>query len=353
MFYSICSPIVCLIKLSDACPAGFAAFAHFALTYARAQVRNRFIHFVDEDRNLSSELLTERIRQIDSHVVARIIYISTPAIMIARMLNPALRRRNSELFANPAVTEIVRSFFNRWPQFSNNLNSEFNVFMDDLSYLVKEAEEMSPHHWWMEKAHIKFPNLCHIAAKVTQNSASASMTERNWSVMDYQVGCRRGSLTAENLDAIVDISFNYKALQKEKNYFTTTKLKEVMEANEHDTFLEYWCEQRANIDERTVENDAITEVGDEIDCDLVDLSEKVEIVEQYEEEFTQQQYQLSDVITLEDSDPLADMGEEIEDSLLLACVSEKAGKKRRKAKMGRNNKCRLDSDLDNLNSDMI
>ncbi|KAL0248129.1 hypothetical protein GEMRC1_003365 [Eukaryota sp. GEM-RC1] len=96
IFIEICSPFMNILRLSDGCPPGFAAFAHFALTVARGRMKKSFVKVMDNHTISSSYTeadLHDRINALDNHVVSRIVYISTPAIMIGRILNPELRKR--------------------------------------------------------------------------------------------------------------------------------------------------------------------------------------------------------------------------------------------------------------------
>ncbi|KAL0232726.1 hypothetical protein GEMRC1_011473 [Eukaryota sp. GEM-RC1] len=174
LFLSAVDPIFSLLRISDGCPAGFAAFGHFALCCTRVMVRNSInqcakkLNTIARREVFSEELLHSRIFSFDEHIKARVVYISTSAILIARILNPALRQKNGELFSNLALYQPLDDLFEGHFQSAKDLLiKEFRQFRTNHVYLIQSAT-MAPHHWWEGYGSKEFPNLYHIGVRVTQ-----------------------------------------------------------------------------------------------------------------------------------------------------------------------------------------
>ncbi|KAL0229431.1 hypothetical protein GEMRC1_014048 [Eukaryota sp. GEM-RC1] len=92
-----------LRRLADSCPSRFVAFAHFLCCSLASQIREGMIDSVRLNSFLSVAEIEIRFTEIRELIDSRIIYISTPGIIFARILNPALRSKNLAFLTNPVL----------------------------------------------------------------------------------------------------------------------------------------------------------------------------------------------------------------------------------------------------------
>ncbi|KAL0249134.1 hypothetical protein GEMRC1_004367 [Eukaryota sp. GEM-RC1] len=253
--------------------------------------------------------------------------------MIGRILNPELRKENAQFFGNVELIQPVLKLFEKFPESKKNLEDEFRLYRNKPLLLATEAVNMPPHQWWAEAAYQYFPTLSIVAARITQASGSASMTERNWSFLDYQLDKRRLRLSNDSIDALLSVQFNFPALSKDENVMTYQKLTQCFDQpkGEASKLNQAWCNTRAEIDQVLMDNDAIQVLGDEIeDFDLSHVEEDIvncDIIEEVELMLVRDlvdwiSIEGEEVVTIED-----EINEDADEQLYFACVSPQAGQK--------------------------
>ncbi|KAL0210688.1 hypothetical protein RCL1_005124 [Eukaryota sp. TZLM3-RCL] len=330
---SVASPFFNILRISDQCCSGFTSFAHFAFTTARGQMKRKFFETTkrinDEEDNCvySRETVEFRIAEFDVDVSDRIRYISTQGVIIARLLNPSLRLKNVELFSNPLVVQPLKDFLRTILHYSNELLDELNLYISKPTLFEKEAESKAPHEWWSEVGSSRFPHLAQVAARIVQSTGSSSLTERQWSMLDYQFDKRRLRMSDENMDAVMNIQYNYPALTQQPRLMTLTAFKSSIFSEESSimTELQIHCEKRSIVDTNLLEADSFIDSNDVIlDLDLGSDEEDV-----VNDTFPQHEEEVPDLL-VEPVNLLEGIDEDMDEELLLACVSSEAGKKRKK-----------------------
>ncbi|KAL0217862.1 hypothetical protein RCL1_008711 [Eukaryota sp. TZLM3-RCL] len=283
----------------------------------------------DEEDNCvySRETVEFRIAEFDVDVSDRIRYISTQGVIIARLLNPSLRLKNVELFSNPLVVQPLKDFLRTILHYSNELLDELNLYISKPTLFEKEAESKAPHEWWSEVGSSRFPHLAQVAARIVQSTGSSSLTERQWSMLDYQFDKRRLRMSDENMDAVMNIQYNYPALTQQPRLMTLTAFKSSIFSEESSimTELQIHCEKRSIVDTNLLEADSFIDSNDVIlDLDLGSDEEDV-----VNDTFPQHEEEVPDLL-VEPVNLLEGIDEDMDEELLLACVSSEAGKKRKK-----------------------
>ncbi|KAL0251259.1 hypothetical protein GEMRC1_000472 [Eukaryota sp. GEM-RC1] len=129
------------------------------------------------------------------------------------------------------------------PELTLELSRNFNSLRTNfVSYLVGNKDSSLPSHCFTSSSFggigfrklsscmmvpfgvSSFPLLSKIATRITQNAASASSTERNWSTFDHQLPKRRSRLGTDLLNDSETIAFNYPLLQRKPAIVTMNRM---------------------------------------------------------------------------------------------------------------------------------
>ncbi|KAL0231228.1 hypothetical protein GEMRC1_010633 [Eukaryota sp. GEM-RC1] len=324
LLLSICMPIFNLMRLSDKCCAGFSSFAHFAVSSLRSTLKSKIMSSVKKFTNSQFDFFNEDnieqlMQTIDDDITSRIVYMSTPAIIISRLLNPALRKKNLLLSANEDFIQPLTDLFSLFPGFKDTLVTEYDEFRSTSSMFALVAEKVAPHIWWKNKGADLFPHLSALAMRITQSSSSASMTERQWSFLDFQIGQRRKHL----------VQFNYPTLTKREEHVDLRSLVPVLktETRESHYQADKWAEKLSQVDDILIENEVKMSNDDlvpEMDsmmytrCDDVEI----EVVEKPEQEHVT-------VSSEEEASLIDEIDEPYDITLIHGCIGPSACKPRR------------------------
>ncbi|KAL0252030.1 hypothetical protein GEMRC1_001242 [Eukaryota sp. GEM-RC1] len=277
VFVAICSPILALIRMADKCSSGFVSFIHFGMGVVRGLIKR--IHR-SVNQQISVEELDARIEVMDTLYLKRLDYVFNDSLLIARLLNPALRKYNSNFVNDPELMRPLKEFFKKFGTFSKTLSDEFDLFsIEDV--FEEESFVKPPHQWWYSNGVDEYPTLSLVARRVTQASSSASITEQYWSALDFQLTDRRMSLTESNLELIMNVYFNTTLLSREPSLTSMKDLNSILEASMSQVFLETdrWADSRIGI-EATFDQEDLQSIyrNEVVEVNLEDEEDEEDII---------------------------------------------------------------------------
>ncbi|KAL0231543.1 hypothetical protein GEMRC1_010947 [Eukaryota sp. GEM-RC1] len=183
-----------------------------------------------------------------------------------------------EFFANNSNMTILFDFFSLFVC-SDKLTSEFETFTVDYVF-VNESYTLAPHFWWIIKGYKKFPHLSRLAARICQATASASVTERYWSALDFCFSKGRLNMSDTHIDIVIGDYSNLPLLNQEARDLNFTQFKMSMEEDINHCYIQanIWSEVRTSTERSLSAEDELVDKGDEsLDVDLREVIEEVHV----------------------------------------------------------------------------
>ncbi|KAL0214790.1 hypothetical protein P9112_006974 [Eukaryota sp. TZLM1-RC] len=277
-FIIFTNPFLKILRISDKWYSGFGAFAHWTMDVARSFAKKSFFEFAI--KNSAEEEVNHQVKELDKIVLHRIHYAIERNLFIIRMLNPALRSYNRDFFNDTDCMQIMFDFFHKFACQSTVLHSEFLIYSENYDYL-EESESFPPHQWWFMFGAKIYPTLAALAVRLCGVTASASITERNWSAYDFQLTKRRLSLSEPVLDNIMSIYFNNPLLEQENVLLTMDCLSELLYKDHKATIekMNLWADEK-RVKMETFEHELI-ENEDSMELEGFSLREDVEDADKF------------------------------------------------------------------------